>query len=329
MVPAKLKKGDKIRVIAPSRSMSLLSADTVATATKRLNDLGLEVTFSKNASEMDEFCSSSIASRIADLHDAFADKTVAGILTVIGGFNSNQLLSHIDYDLIKANPKVLCGYSDITALATAIHAKTGLVTYSGVHFSSFGMQQGFEYSLEHFRKCLMQDGAIELQPSSEWSNDPWWFNQNERQFIHNEGYKILNRGTLAQVEGTIIGGNISALAALHGTQYMPEFPENTILFIEECEEHVVCFFDRFLQSLIHQDGFKNVKAILLGRFEKANKMSEAMLRTIIGSKQALKNMLVIADMDFGHTTPIFTFPIGGHCSINLADSVSITIKDAA
>jgi muramoyltetrapeptide carboxypeptidase LdcA involved in peptidoglycan recycling len=81
--------------------------------------------------------SSSIASRVEDIHAAFSDSNVRGILTVIGGFNSNQLLDSLDYELIKNNPKILCGYSDITALATAITAKTGLITYSGLHFSTW------------------------------------------------------------------------------------------------------------------------------------------------------------------------------------------------
>lgn len=327
MVPKKIKKGDMIRVIAPSRSMSILGQESIDIATKRLNDLGLDVSFSKNAKEIDAYTSSSVSSRIEDLHEAFADPSVAGILTAIGGFNSNQLLRHINYDLIRANPKILCGYSDITALASAIYAKTNLITYSGVHFSSFGMERGFEYSLEHFRKCLMENCDIDLTPATEWSNDPWWMDQDNRHFVQNEGYKIINRGPFNRISGTILGGNISALASLHGTEYMPAFPENTILFIEECEEQLVSFFDRILQSLIHQKDFQNVKAILVGRFEKATKMTDSLLQGIIHTKNELKNMLVISDLDFGHTTPIFTFPIGGTCTITFDNTLNINIKD--
>ena len=72
------------------------------------------------------------------------------MLTTLGGYNSNGLLGWLDYGLIRDNPKLLCGFSDITALATAIHAKTGLVTYSGPHFSTFAMKRGIGYTLEHF-----------------------------------------------------------------------------------------------------------------------------------------------------------------------------------
>ena len=130
MIPDKLKKGDEIRVISPARSLSIISQEMRDIAIKRLTDIGFKVTYAKHVEEKDDFNSSSIKSRVDDLHSAFKDKNVKGILTVIGGFNSNQILRYLDYDLIKQNPKILCGFSDITALSNAIYRKTGLVTYS-------------------------------------------------------------------------------------------------------------------------------------------------------------------------------------------------------
>ena len=157
VIPSKLKKGDEIRIISPSRSMSLLSEDSKVIATERLKKLGFRISFGKHVNESDMFVSSSIKSRIEDLHEAFADNNVKAILTVIGGFNSNQLLKYIDFELIRKNPKIFCGYSDITALQNAILKKTGLVTYSGPHYSTFGMKKGFEHIEEYFKKCLMED----------------------------------------------------------------------------------------------------------------------------------------------------------------------------
>src|SRR3989344_2289098 len=131
MVPNKLKQGDEIRIISPARSMSIISQDVRNIAKGRLEKLGFKVTFSKNIEESDEFNSSSIISRVDDIHEAFSNKNIKAVLTTIGGFNSNQLLKYLDYDLIKSNPKILCGYSDITSLQNAVYAKTGLVTYSG------------------------------------------------------------------------------------------------------------------------------------------------------------------------------------------------------
>jgi muramoyltetrapeptide carboxypeptidase LdcA involved in peptidoglycan recycling len=108
--------------------------------------------------------SSSVSARLEDLHSTFADKKVKAILTVIGGFNSNQLLSYLDYGLIKNNPKIFCGYSNITALQHAIYSETGLITYSGPHFSTFAMEQGFEYALVYFKKMFFEGNPIELIP---------------------------------------------------------------------------------------------------------------------------------------------------------------------
>ena len=98
MTPQKLKAGDEIRVIAPSTSMAIISQDIIDLAAKRLGEMGLKVTYAKNVLEKDEFMSSSIKSRVDDLHEAFLDKNVKGILTVLGGLNVNQILTYIDYD---------------------------------------------------------------------------------------------------------------------------------------------------------------------------------------------------------------------------------------
>lgn len=327
MIPNKLKSGDEVRVIAPSRSMKIINAETHEIATKRLTDLGLKVTFGKNVDLCDDFTSSPIEARIEDLNEAFADKNVKAILTVIGGFNSNQLLTHIDYELIKNNPKIFCGFSDITALNDAIYAKTGLVTYSGPHYSSFGMKYGFDYTLDYFKKMLFSEDKVEVTSSDVWSNDAWFINQEERNFYKNHGMFTINKGT---AKGKIIGGNLSTLLLLQGTEYMPKFDEDTILFIENDSSVsgsiYLVEFDRMLQSLIQQPGFNNVRGIVLGRAEKSCDMTPQKWEMMIKNKEELKNIPVIADADFGHTTPIFTFPIGGTATINATDTPNIILE---
>ncbi|MGQ0515407.1 LD-carboxypeptidase, partial [Bacillus sp. D-CC] len=137
---------------------------------------------------------SSISSRVQDLHEAFRDPNVKAILTTLGGYNSNGLLKHLDYHLIRENPKFFCGYSDITALNNAIYTKTGLVTYSGPHFSSFGMEKGLEYTTDYFLKCLTSNETIEVLPSEIWSDDSWYIDQENREFIKNEGYVSIHEG---------------------------------------------------------------------------------------------------------------------------------------
>jgi muramoyltetrapeptide carboxypeptidase LdcA involved in peptidoglycan recycling len=309
--PKKIKRGAHIRVIAPVRSLKLLSDDSKKEAISRLENFGFTVSFGEHVDEIDEFNSSSIKSRIEDLHDAFMDKTVDAILTVIGGYNSNQLLQYIDYELIAQNPKIICGFSDVTALANAITAKTGMITYIGPHFSSWGMKYGFEYSAETFVKCCMEENSFNLLPSKEWSDDPWYLDQEKREFISNDGYWILNPG---HALGRIVGSHVRCLNSLQGTEYWPGL-DDTILILEEDAEINPPLFDRQLQSLIHQPDFNGVRGILIGRFQKETKITKELLQKIINTKKELQNIPIIANVDFGHTTPLATMPIGGSLEI--------------
>ncbi|MCC7570213.1 LD-carboxypeptidase [Candidatus Micrarchaeota archaeon] len=316
MIPPKLKKGNRITVVSPSRSLSIVSQEVRDIAIKRLLDMDLTVGYSKNAEESDEFNSSSIKSRVEDIHEAFSDPLVGGILTTLGGFNSNQILKYLDYDLIKSHPKILCGYSDITALQNAIYAKTGLVSYYGPHFSTFGMQKGIEYTLEYFQKCLMNEDPFEIHPSKEWSDDEWYIDQENRTFFPNQGYNILNEG---EAEGIIIGGNIGTLNLLQGTEFMPSL-KNAILFLEDDSESLIHHFDRDLQSLIHLPDLSEVRGIVIGRFQRASEISNEMLLKTIKTKKELNSIPIICGADFGHTTPQITFPIGGKVKIEAKGS---------
>ena len=328
IIPSKLNIGDEIRVIAPSRSMCILGKEVIESAKSRLENLGFKVTFGKNVlnSTGEDYLCANIEDRIEDLHEAFKDKNVKAILTVIGGYNVNQILDYIDYNLIKENPKIICGFSDITALTNAIYAKTGLVTYSGPHFSSFGMKKGFEYTEKYFRKMFMQTESITIESSNEWSNDSWFIDQENRTFIKNEGMKIVNKG---EAEGRIVGGNLCTLNLLQGTEYMPDLDE-TILFIEDdglVEKTFNKEFDRDLQSLLHCAKNKNIKGIIVGRAENNCEMDDEKWKKILNSKKELTNIPIAINADFGHTTPIFTFPVGGYAKIKLDEEIKIEISD--
>ena len=327
IIPEKLKKGDEIRIIAPSRSMKILGKDCIELATKRLEEEGFKVTFAEHVMDSfdDEYNCAKIEDRVKDLEEAFKDKNVKAILTVIGGYNSNQLLQYIDYDVIKENPKILCGYSDITALLDSIYAKTGLVTYYGPHYSSFGMKKGFEYTLEYFRKIFIEENEeIDVLPSKEWSDDAWFIDQENREFFENKGYLIINEG---KAEGEIVGGNLCTLNLLQGTEYMPDI-ENKILFLEDdgmAGNTFLMEFDRNLQSLLHCAKGKKIKGLVIGRAENVSEMNYDKWNKIIESKSELQNIPIIINADIGHTTPIFTFPIGGNVNI-VANDKKIEIK---
>jgi muramoyltetrapeptide carboxypeptidase LdcA involved in peptidoglycan recycling len=307
VIPDKLRPGDEVRVVSPAVSLGFIPQEQRRIAEERWRELGFRVSYSPNGEMMDRFDSSPVEARVSDLHGAFADPGVGGMLTTLGGYNSNQLLSRLDYGLIGENPKILCGFSDITALATAIHAKTGLVTYSGPHFTTLGMKRGVAYTIEYFGRCVMQDGPFVVEPADHWSDDLWYLDQENRDLVPNPGYEVLNEG---EAEGTILGGNLGTLALLFGTGYMPDL-EGAVLLLEEDEEIEPHHFDRTLQSLIHQPGFEGVLGIVLGRFQRASNMDRETLAEIIRSKPELDNIPVIFNASFGHTTPAFTFPIGG------------------
>jgi muramoyltetrapeptide carboxypeptidase LdcA involved in peptidoglycan recycling len=322
--PPRLKKGDGLRIIAPSRSLSLVSEDNIHIAVKALEAEGFNVSFSRNCREKDMFISSSIKSRVDDLHKAFKDKNVNAILTAIGGFNSNQLLKYINYDIIKNNPKIICGYSDITALANAIFAKTGVITYIGPHFSTWGMKKEFEYNKEYFYKCVMKNKEFLIEPSKTWSDDAWYKDQNNRVLEKNEGYLVIHEG---KAEGQIVGGNLGTFALLFGTEFMPDL-SGKIVFVEDdaaTDGSDDVTFDRELQSLVSQPNFNKVKGLIIGRFQKKSKMTPEKLKYIISTKEELKNIPVIAEADFGHTNPLFTFPIGGTAEIKAKENASIKI----
>ena len=314
--PDKLKRGDEVRVITPAQSLHIINQETRDIAKRRFDELGLRLTFGKHVDECDEFTSSSVQSRIEDLHDAFADKNVKAVLTVIGGYNSNQLLRDIDWQVIRDNPKIFCGYSDITVLSNAILAKTGLVTYSGPHYSTFGMEKYFDYTLEYFTKCLMSDEPIAIKASAEWTDDAWFMDQQNRTPMPNESWNVINGGAAS---GAVIGGNLCTLNLLQGTEYMPAL-KDSILFIEDTASSKLINFDRDLVSLIQQPGFEGVRGIVIGRFQKDSKMDLELLAKSIKSKKELSKMPVIANVDFGHTSPLITFPVGGQVEVDANDA---------
>jgi len=258
ITPEKLKVGDEIRVIAPSRGLKILSQETIDTSLSRLTELGFKVTFGRNVNNFDEFMSSTISDRVSDLHEAFSDKNVKAILTVIGGFNSNMLIENTEF---------------------------------------------------------------ELNSSSDWSDDLWFLDQENREFIPNEGMYCINEGT---AEGSTTGGNISTFSLLSGTQYFPSLDDKIIILEAhgEVKEH---HFDRLLQQLIQQDNFSKAKGLVIGMFQKECKINRDKLLKIIKNKRELDNIPVIANANFGHTTPIATLPLGGKIEI-ISSTTNCKIK---
>lgn len=315
----KLATGDHIRIVSPSSSIERLGGFEANLAAKeKLEELGFTLSFSEHYFENDIFFSSSIASRVADLEAAFADKTVDAILATIGGFNCNELLPYLDFDVIARNPKIFCGYSDTTALLNAIYAKTGIQTYMGPSYSSFKMLEGQDYQTQAWLNAVTQD-EFSLEPSKEWSSDAWYVPDAPRTFFPTE-WKVYNPG---QASGVAIGGNLSTFALLHGTEFAPK-PDKYILFLEEAEEDHYVEFTRHFAALLQV--YPNPQAVLIGRFPKETEMTEEILLAILDKHPILKQIPVLYDLDFAHTQPLFTIKIGGQVQLD-TDSLSITFTD--
>lgn len=326
IIPDSLKKGDEIRIIAPSRNANILSDETIEIAKSTLENMGFVVTFGKSIRNCFDalYDTASVEDRVNDLMDAFKDKNVKGILTVIGGFNVNQIIDSLDYDVIRNNPKVICGYSDITALLVSITAKAGLVTYYGPHFSTFGIKKGNEYTIEHFNKMLINNEIVSVVPSNKWSNDMWFLDQENREFIENDGMAVINPG---KASGTILGGNLCTLNLLQGTEFFSKC-DDVILFIEDdgmADDNFLKEFDRNLISLIQAVGRNRVKGIVVGRAELNCNMTVDKWKLLFSNK-GLDNIPIVVNADFGHTNPMLTLPLGGYAEMEATSNIDIKIK---
>ncbi|WP_442773587.1 S66 family peptidase [Lactococcus hircilactis] len=315
--PVKLQKGDEIRVISPSSSMARVGGfEDNRIAKERLEALGFTVTFGAHIDENDRLFSASIASRVADFHDAFADKNVKAVMTTIGGFNCNELLPYIDWQLVQEHPKFFFGYSDTTSLHNAIFAKTGLVTYYSPAYSSFKMNELQEFQTKEWLKAVSGTTSYDLSANDVYTSDSWFDPTLPRHPLKNE-WKVYHHG---KAEGTIIGGNIQTYGLQAGTEYLRKI-NAPIAFLEEAEEGEYTEFDRLLAQFLQIN--TDLKGLVLGRFPKESEMSEEMLRFILDKYPILQEIPVIYDVDFGHTQPIFTFPLGGEVSV---DTATLSLK---
>lgn len=326
MIPEKINAGDEIRVIAPARSASDIDKVVLARAQTALESLGLKVSFSQYAFSRSQRGCPTDAEKVDDLHAAFLDPNVKGILAAIGGFNSNQLLERIDWDIIRANPKIFSGFSDITVLNHAILAKTGLVTFATPNFYCFGLPPESNYSLEYFRRCLFagQPETYKVRASKEFYDYAWDYDEKSpRSKIVNGGMKIIQPG---QASGTLLGGNLCSLNLLNGTEYFPCVEGDIILCLEDDSyDSIPETFERNLQSLIQQPYFRQVKAILFGRFQRESIAANDSLAAIISSKKIGSNIPIVSNLDFGHTDPKFSYKIGGWASVEAYDECKLVL----
>jgi muramoyltetrapeptide carboxypeptidase LdcA involved in peptidoglycan recycling len=245
---------------------------------------------------------------------------VRGIIAVTGGIGAIQLLDGLDYGLFTSYPKILCGYSDVGYLCNAIYARTGLVTYYGPNFTSFMMRQGAEYTLQNFQTCLFRAEPMSVLPAREWSDDAWANDQQKQTFLPSVDWWPINGGA---AEGTILGGSAFCLSMLQGSKYFPPL-EDAILFLEQPGEGKASLMalDSSLRALSFQPNFDLVHGVVIGRYPRSAGIDQEKLVRLVHAIPALARMPVMANCDFGHTTPVLTLPIGGRCRLRVREGKS-------
>jgi muramoyltetrapeptide carboxypeptidase len=311
---------NEIRVIVPSYMWEPGFEERDEKAKSRLESLGYKVTFGENLKSKEfHLGTASVEDRVNDLHAAYSDTNVEAVMAYSGGWSANEMLPLIDWGLIKLNPKPLIGMSDITVLIDAIYAKTGVVGVLGPNFGTLGYDTEWEYSLNNLDSVLKHNFPFELKPSQEWSSK-----EGDQRPTN---WEVIKPGN---AEGVLIGGNFNTFHLLQGTEFQPRFDKSFILVAEDDDESgelTTRYFSRRLESILQLPGVrKNLKGIIIGRFLPKSNVELEKLANVLESKH-LGDIPIVANMDFGHTLPTLSLPIGGLISMNVStENISIKLS---
>lgn len=301
IIPNKLKKDDIVLVVAASSSIEEKDKEYIEKSTKMLEDLGLKVEFSKNVYSNKTGYGATVLEKAEDINEGFRNPKYQMLFLVKGGANSNSLFDYLDYELIKNNPKIICGFSDSTSITNMITEKTGLVTYSGPTFKSLSSWET-EYSYRSFIKRFMKE---ELELAEE-----------DDEFITIQHGKTV---------GELIGGNLSLISKMVAGKYNINF-DNKILFIEELgfeSEPAMCSGNLYY---LKQNGiFDKIKGIWVGNYEyEENIALEKILLDTLGEEY---DFPIIKSNNFGHTDRKTIIPIGTIAKIDTEKSIKIELLE--
>ena len=242
IVPEKLKKGDLIGVVAPASPIIGDNIEEIQNAKKIIENLGYKVKFSENLFSNSQNYSASAKEKAKDINEMFKNSNIKMIWCAKGGENSNSTFEYLDFDMIKQNPKIICGYSDITSLTNIITQKTGLITYSSTNFKTVATDET-DYSLKQVLKRFV-DGDLQLGEEAD--------------------YRIIQKGN---VEGQLIGGNLSLTKALVAGKYNIDFTDK-ILFLEELGlETCPALANNYLYYMKQNGVFDKIKGLWIGNYE--------------------------------------------------------------
>jgi muramoyltetrapeptide carboxypeptidase LdcA involved in peptidoglycan recycling len=314
-----LEKGDEIRVIAPSQSWGKRKYQRgYERAKERLESLGYKVTYGKSVKNVLHFGTATREDRANDFNEAYMDKNVKLVMALSGGWSANEVLPLIDWQVVITNPKPLIGFSDITILLNAIYAKTGVSGFLGPNFSTFGRMPEWQYTFNNF-SMVMQGSTSQFVKSRSWG-------ESGRKRHKTKGWQALETG---EANATLLGGNLGTFYLLQGTEYQPKFNEPFIFLLEDDDEassYTAVEVSRRFESLLQLPNFRdNLQGLMVGRFQKGSNVSEKDIASIIASKN-LGSIPIAYNVDFGHTLPMLTLPIGQNVSLRVNSKVGISLS---
>ncbi len=311
--PKALRPGDTVGLITPSSFVS--DPDRLLLASKTMEYFGLRLKWGKNVGRQAGYLGGSIDERLDDLHRMFRDPDVRGVFAVRGGYGSEQLLDRIDYDLIRRNPKIFLGYSDITALHLAIQKRAGLVTFHGpVVLSGFT-----PYTENSFRRAL-------------FSTEPLGALTNPAELNALRPAHLLRKVRAGKARGRLIGGNLTLISTLMGTPFEID-TRDSILFLEDVGEEPYRI-DRMLTQLRLAGKFDSVAGVIFGECRECGPRefqpsftSTYSLGEIIDRILAPLPVPVLSGLTIGHTDDQLTLPLGISSMLD-ADKGELVIEEA-
>jgi len=315
ILPERLYPGDTIGIVSPSWGGAGLFPHRVDLGIRQIEALGFKARLAKNALHSLDYVSDTPERRAEDLHEMFSDPTVKAIVSAIGGDHSCHLLPLLDFDLIAHNPKVFMGFSDITVLNVAIWARTGLVTFNGpalmTDFAEFPHM--LDYTAQSFLKTVCQPGpAGVIPPALEWTEEflDWGEKKDlerPRRMVPSAGWTWLKPG---KAEGVLLGGCIESLQHLRGTPFWPDFNEAVLFFETSEEKPSPARIDGILMDYENVGILQRLRGMLVGRPMAYSDQEKQELKEVILRRTQKCDFPIIADMDFGHTSPQMTLPMG-------------------
>jgi len=309
--PPRLKSGDTVGLINPAGAT--FHPDDVVVAAESLAALGLKMKAGEHLLDRRGYLAGTDKARADDINNMFADRDVTAILTLRGGWGCNRLLDLLNYKLIAKNPKILMGYSDITSLLLALNAKTGLVTFHG----PVGTSTWNQYSTNFVEKLLFNAEVFSMENPHETGDN---LTQVEDRILTIQGGKA---------KGRLLGGNLSVLAAMVGSEYLPDFKDN-ILFLEDVGEDIYRI-DRMLTQLKLAGILNQISGFVFGKCSDCGPgkgFGSLTLEEVLDDHIKPLEIPAWYGAMIGHLEKKFTIPLGIKTEID-ADIGRITLLETA